>query len=142
MRALPLRRARADARAADDAHAARRKYKKDLDHLNPDRAAYNAQKEAALGYAPGALAPGGSADLRVATVSHEQQLAAEHLYRDANSLLYADNKPSEEAIDRVVSKMNLECVALLYLVFARPADADAACVQPGQARQTLSQAVA
>jgi hypothetical protein len=34
--------------------------------------------------------------------------AAEALYRDANSLNYADNKPSEEAIDRVVSKLNQE----------------------------------
>ena len=40
----------------------------------------------------------------------QQQLAAESLYRDANTLLYADNKPSEEAIDRVVAKMNKECV--------------------------------
>jgi pre-mRNA-splicing factor SYF2 len=42
--------------------------------------------------------------------SEQQKLAAENLYRDANSLLYADNKPSEEAIDRVVSKMNQEYV--------------------------------
>ncbi|OCB89175.1 SYF2-domain-containing protein [Sanghuangporus baumii] len=40
--------------------------------------------------------------------SYEQQRAAESLYRDANTLLYADNKPSEEAIDRVVEKLNLE----------------------------------
>jgi pre-mRNA-splicing factor SYF2 len=33
---------------------------------------------------------------------------AESLYRDANSLSYADNKPSEEAIDRVVNKLNNE----------------------------------
>lgn len=44
--------------------------------------------------------------------SQQQQLAAESLYRDANSLLYADNKPSEDAIDRVVSKMNKEYVLL------------------------------
>jgi len=36
---------------------------------------------------------------------------AEGLYRDANSLSYADNKPSEEAIDRVVNKLNNECVS-------------------------------
>ena len=42
--------------------------------------------------------------------SLQQQLAAESLYRDANSLLYADNKPSEEAIDRVISKINKEYV--------------------------------
>ena len=32
------------------------------------------------------------------------------MYRDANSLLYADNKPSEDAIDRVISKINKEYV--------------------------------
>jgi pre-mRNA-splicing factor SYF2 len=38
-------------------------------------------------------------------------VAAEGLYRDANSLLYADNKPSDEAIDRVIGKINQEYVA-------------------------------
>lgn len=108
---LKRKKTRADFEFHDDAHAARRKYKKDLDHLKPDLAAYNAQKEAALGSASGTLiqgVPAGSSNLQVATMSQEQQLAAEYLYRDANSLLYADNKPSEEAIDRVVSKMNLD----------------------------------
>lgn len=40
----------------------------------------------------------------------QQQLAADNLYRDANSMLYGDNKPSEEDIDRVVGKINQECV--------------------------------
>lgn len=106
----------------DDAHAARRKYKKDLDHLKPDLDAYNAQKEAAFGLAAGTLTNGNSssaaglASLQVATVSHQQQLAAENLYRDANSLLYADSKPSEEAIDRVVSKLNLEYVHFVFTI--------------------------
>ena len=43
--------------------------------------------------------------------THQQQLAAESLYRDANSLLYADNKPSDEAIDRVIGQINQEYVA-------------------------------
>ena len=43
--------------------------------------------------------------------AHQQQAAAESLYRDANSLLYADNKPSDEAIDRVIGKINQEYVA-------------------------------
>ena len=42
--------------------------------------------------------------------SAEQQLAHENLYRDSSTLLYGDNKPSEEAIDRVVSKINKEYV--------------------------------
>ena len=51
----------------------------------------------------------------MAPTSLQQQLAAESLYRDANSLLYADNKPSEEAIDRVISKINKEYVTILVL---------------------------
>ena len=39
----------------DDAHAARRRYKKDLDLIKPDLEAYNKQKAIAMGYAPGAL---------------------------------------------------------------------------------------
>lgn len=87
----------------DDAHVARRKYKKDLDLLKPDLTAYQAQKAAALGQ-------GSSSALQsFASGSTSNALtASEHLYRDANSLLYGDNKPSEDAIDRVVSKLNLE----------------------------------
>ncbi|KAG9122769.1 hypothetical protein FRC07_000711 [Ceratobasidium sp. 392] len=94
---------RADFQFHDDAHVARRKYKKDLDLLKPDLAAYNAQKEAALGQ-------GSSSALQsFSSGSTSNALtASEHLYRDANSLLYGDNKPSEEAIDRVVSKLNLD----------------------------------
>src|SRR6266550_1723200 len=44
------------------------------------------------------------------TVTEHQRLAAENLYRDVNSLIYGDNKPSEDAIDRVVSKINREWV--------------------------------
>lgn len=33
-------------------------------------------------------------------------MAAESFYRDANTLLYADNKPTENAIDRVLAKIN------------------------------------
>jgi hypothetical protein len=42
-------------RFEDDAHAARRRYKKDLDQIKPDLAAYNRQKEIAMGLAPGTL---------------------------------------------------------------------------------------
>lgn len=47
--------------------------------------------------------------------THQQQAAAESLYRDANSLLYADNKPSDEAIDRVIGKINQEYVVVVYV---------------------------
>lgn len=49
---------------------------------------------------------------QLAPTSVQQRLAAESLYRDANTLLYADSKPSEDAIDRVVSKINTEYVPL------------------------------
>jgi pre-mRNA-splicing factor SYF2 len=95
----------------DDSHAARLRYKKDLDVLKPDLEAYNTQKEAALGLAPGTLtSKKGAAQVAVASSSSSASTltAFEDLYRDANSLVYADNKPSEEAIDRVVSKLNIE----------------------------------
>ncbi|EJU05676.1 SYF2-domain-containing protein [Dacryopinax primogenitus] len=93
---------------------ARRRYKKDLDFIKPDLEAYNRQKEAALGLAPGTLKAGQpTSGALVATTSSgaltvAQRQASEDLYRDANSLAYADNKPSEEAIDRVVSKLNMD----------------------------------
>ncbi|KAG9019590.1 hypothetical protein FRB90_000054 [Tulasnella sp. 427] len=70
--------------------AARRRYKKDVDLLKPDLEAYQKQKEAAAGSSSQALA------------------AHQDLYRDANSLVYADHKPSEDAIDRVASKLNAD----------------------------------
>lgn len=123
----------------DDAHAARRRYKKDLDQIKPDLAAYNRQKEVAMGLAPGTLVTsfnptaGSSSSssmqvrspssrsiipvlmrngIQVVPTSQQQQIAAEDLYRDANSMLYGDSKPSEDAIDRVVGKINQECVFL------------------------------
>lgn len=44
----------------DDTHAARRRYKKDLDLIKPDLTAYSRQKEVVLGLAPGSLANSGS----------------------------------------------------------------------------------
>lgn len=47
----------------------------------------------------------------------EQRMAVDNFYRDANTLLYADNKPTEDAIDRVVGKINREQVdTRLYLI--------------------------
>ena len=43
----------------DDADAARKRYKKDLDLIKPDLATYNRQKELALGLAPGTLSKAG-----------------------------------------------------------------------------------
>ncbi|KAF9045565.1 SYF2 splicing factor-domain-containing protein [Panaeolus papilionaceus] len=105
---LARKKRRADFEFHDDAHAARRRYKKDLDLIKPDLEAYNKQKAIALGQGSSSLtsfdASGSSSE--VAAISQEQRLAAESLYRDANTLLYGDSKPSEDAIDRVVSKIN------------------------------------
>ncbi|KAE9406561.1 SYF2-domain-containing protein [Gymnopus androsaceus JB14] len=107
---LARKRRRADFEFHDDAHAARRRYKKDLDLIKPDMVAYNQQKEVAMGLAPGTLSnfdpKAGPSSLQVAPSTLEQQLAADNLYRDANTLMYGDNKPSEDAIDRMVSKIN------------------------------------
>ena len=100
---------------SDDAHAARRRYKKDLDIVKPDLAAYNQQKAIAMGQAGNLVGfnpTGGSSE--IAVTSEQQRLAAENLYRDANTLIYGDSKPSEDAIDRVVSKINKECVYLFF----------------------------
>ncbi|KIK47967.1 hypothetical protein CY34DRAFT_21132 [Suillus luteus UH-Slu-Lm8-n1] len=93
---------RADYEFHDDAYAARRHYKKDLDLIKPDLAAYSQQKEVVLGLAPGSLAKSGigSSALIAFDPSSGQS------YRDANTLLYAGNKPTEDAIDRVVGEIN------------------------------------
>ncbi|KAJ3509608.1 hypothetical protein NLJ89_g5132 [Agrocybe chaxingu] len=100
---LARKKRRADFEFHDDAHAARRRYKKDLDLIKPDLEAYNKQKALATGAGTltGFSAAGESSD-----ISQEQKSAAENLYRDANTLIYGDSKPSEDAIDRVVSKIN------------------------------------
>lgn len=49
-----------DALLVDDADAARRRYKKDLDLLKPDLVAYNKQKEQALGLPAGTLVKAGN----------------------------------------------------------------------------------
>ncbi|CCA72648.1 hypothetical protein PIIN_06585 [Serendipita indica DSM 11827] len=96
---------------------AHRKYEKDLDLLRPDLITYNQDKERALGLEPGTLVTvdeTGRAVLTAAALDRGTMTSgasasgtnAEVLYRDANSLSYADNKPSEEAIDRVVNKLN------------------------------------
>ncbi|KAJ8508512.1 hypothetical protein ONZ45_g9223 [Pleurotus djamor] len=106
---LARKKRRADFEFHDDAHAARRRYKKDLDHLKPDLEAYNKQKAVAMGLAPGNNLLTGfdpTQGSSLVPTSQQQQLAAENLYRDANTLIYGDSKPSEDAIDRVVSKLN------------------------------------
>ncbi|KIJ12776.1 hypothetical protein PAXINDRAFT_82189 [Paxillus involutus ATCC 200175] len=111
---------RADYEFHDDAHAARRRYKKDLDLLKPDLEVYNRQKELVLGLVSGTLSQSGSSTPSGSSFAlttfdvagsqmvptTEQRMAMDNFYRDANTLLYADNKPTEDAIDRVVGKIN------------------------------------
>ncbi|KAL8293213.1 hypothetical protein RQP46_000907 [Phenoliferia psychrophenolica] len=87
---------RADFTFTDYDDIARRKYKKDLDVFKPDLVSYNKQR---------ALTDGASSALVGTSTA---LLAAEDLYRDANSFVYADHKPSEDAIDRVIGKINLD----------------------------------
>jgi pre-mRNA-splicing factor SYF2 len=89
-----------------------------LDHIKPDLEAYNRQKAVAMGLNPSgsnaltafSSTEAGSSSAVRAVSSEEQRIAAENLYRDANTLIYGDNKPSEDAIDRVVGKINKEYV--------------------------------
>lgn len=56
----------------DDADAARKRYKKDLDLIKPDLAAYNKQKELALGLAPGTLSKAGGSSSSVTQFDPKQ----------------------------------------------------------------------
>lgn len=94
----------------DETQTAHRKYKKDLDLLKPDLVKYSKQKEVALGLEPGALvnaSPTAQQQIIAAAAAGSSE-AAEYLYRDANTLLYADSQPSEDAIDKVVNKLNTD----------------------------------
>lgn len=76
-----------------------KKYKKQINELKPDLAAYNEQKAAAIASSSLIKAEDG----QIVSVDTESSF-----YRDANSLQYAsvDNQPSREAIDRVVTDVN------------------------------------
>ncbi|CAH7667564.1 SYF2 splicing factor-domain-containing protein [Phakopsora pachyrhizi] len=104
---MKQKKSRANFDFTDYEDMALRKYKKDVDCLKPDLVSYNKQRAAAT--------PGGDPSTSLAlsksassSTSVVQRAAAESLYRDMNSLVYADHKPSEEAIDRVVGKLNLD----------------------------------
>jgi len=90
--------------------SARRKYRRDMDNFKPDLKAYQTQKAAAMGYdleeaeAAGELIPYASSSTGPQIVPGSDNA----LYRDANSFVYADHKPSDDAIDRVVGKLNLD----------------------------------
>ncbi|OCF36222.1 pre-mRNA-splicing factor SYF2 [Kwoniella heveanensis BCC8398] len=95
--------------AEDDAH---KRYNRNIRSTKPDLMAYERQKEAALGLAPGTLVPpAGSSSQTVAPSGSKGKVvaglsASEDLYRGADTLAYGDHKPSEDALDRVAEKIN------------------------------------
>ena len=94
--------------AQDDAH---KRYTKNIRTTKVDLVAYERQKEQALGLAPGTLVPLGatSTSLTLAGPSSSKGLTrGEDLYRGMDTLAYGDHKPSEDALDRVTSKINKE----------------------------------
>ena len=113
---------RADHGFKDFDESARRKYKRDIDTFKPDLEAYRKQREAALEYglavegSTSSLAiegPSGSGSREVvqgSSTGGQMIPGGEMLYRDASSFVYADHKPSDDAIDRVVGQINQECV--------------------------------
>lgn len=99
---------------ADAEDEAFKKYNRDIRNTKADLVAYERQKEAALGLAPGTLVPAGATSASLATSSRSKGLtASEDLYRGAHTLAYGDSKPSEEAVDRVIGKINKEYVECL-----------------------------
>jgi pre-mRNA-splicing factor SYF2 len=125
----------------DDAHAARRKYKKDLDFIKPDLEAYNKQKALAMTQGSGALTTFSPTDgaSQLTVTSEEQRMAAENLYRDANTLIYGDNKPSEDAIDQLVGKINKEYVVWIHILSERDSNRLVQYRQEGQVLQEAPQ---
>ncbi|GFZ42408.1 hypothetical protein JCM24511_00123 [Saitozyma sp. JCM 24511] len=100
-------RVRSDSRFHNAEDEAFKKYNRDIRNTKADLVAYERQKEAALGLAPGTLVPAGATSASLATSSRSKGLtASEDLYRGAHTLAYGDSKPSEEAVDRVIGKIN------------------------------------
>lgn len=75
---------------------------------------YNKQKEEALGLEPGTLSGGGQRkaieDAKSQAVVRAQHELGMGSSLPASSTLYGQHKPSDDAIDRVIGKMNAEWV--------------------------------
>ena len=131
---------RADHGFKDYDDSARRKYKRDVDAFKPDLEAYRGQREQAIANGMAIEAgPSGSAgssmDLIHGYQSGSMIPGGDQLYRDANSFVYADHKPSDDAIDRVVGQINQEYVHALLLRTAE--DANLALLKHRQACEAL-----
>ena len=100
----------------DASHEAHKRYEKSIRTTKADLVGYERQKEAALGLAPGTLVPANATNESLIASGSSSKAAlrgltaAEDLYRGADTLSYGDSKPSEDAVDRVVGKINQECV--------------------------------
>jgi pre-mRNA-splicing factor SYF2 len=98
--------------AEDDAF---KKYNRNIKTTKPDLLQYQRAKESAMGLAPGTLVAANATNqsLALAGPSSKGLTASEDLYRGADTLAYGDHKPSEDALDRVSSKINQEYVQLI-----------------------------
>jgi pre-mRNA-splicing factor SYF2 len=93
----------------------RKQYRKNIDEFKPDYASYNAQRsKTSSSNNSAAIIAAAAASGSISKSDREIQEATDDLYRDAHSFVYADHVPSEDAIDRVVGKINLECVLLSF----------------------------
>ncbi|KAK1927819.1 SYF2 splicing factor-domain-containing protein [Papiliotrema laurentii] len=100
---------RSDTHFHDADHEAHKRYEKNIRTTKADLLAYERQKEAAMGLAPGTLVPVNATNeslIASGSSSRKGLTASEDLYRGADTLSYGDSKPSEDAIDRVVGKIN------------------------------------
>lgn len=87
----------ANAEFDDAEQVTHRRYRRDLSYMKPNMANYNRQKEQALGL------PAGTLTEELATPDMSSTL---DLHRGADSLIYADHKPTEEDLDRLTNKLN------------------------------------
>ncbi|TIB67015.1 hypothetical protein E3Q24_04294 [Wallemia mellicola] len=82
----------------DDAEqVTHRRYRRDLSYMKPNIANYNRQKEQALGLPAGTLTE---------ELANPDMSSTLDLHRGADSLIYADHKPTEEDLDRLTNKLN------------------------------------
>ncbi|KAJ9108960.1 hypothetical protein QFC21_000283 [Naganishia friedmannii] len=90
----------------DEAAGFERRYLRDTSQLKVNMTAYRKQKEVALGLPAGTLVPVEVKSNAVATSSSKASAGTGEAYGEANSLSYAKDRPSDDAIDNVVSDMN------------------------------------
>ena len=76
----------------DDSHAARRKYKKEVDKLTPDLEVYNRQKEAAMGLAPGTLSQNGSSSSFSLTTFDPTEASSSQVTHSVSFVLFTNSE--------------------------------------------------